>query len=329
MMAQIDEAISDGELDNRDGGGETEDGAGAEVKHPAGEKHTGGFAEIGNDVFYCAITELVAIIDGVDVVAVADVFVGGRAEQRPEDGDEHDEDIIGNDGDDIGGEADAELQGHGEIIVFGCEIFQRDDANAVGEEAGDEEKVGGGIDREMEVTGQDEHFQAERGGERGGGEEGIDHVGGLDAAFQDVLHHGGATAGLTEGGFGAEAKHQRHGDGEEKHRDDETAAVVEDEAEDFATDDETADQDSNVAEEVFDELALTVNAVVLDDGGHEGIDADDDEVAGDDVEDHAEINNAMLGGAVQGGEDEEKGDFAGENEAHEELELVHLEIATD
>ncbi len=98
-----------GELEDNHEGGETENRARAELEHLATEKRSECNAEMVNDVAESVVFQLMTVVDGVDVIAVADIFVSGGAEQSPCQREEAEEVVIGKEGDGEKDPADAEL----------------------------------------------------------------------------------------------------------------------------------------------------------------------------------------------------------------------------
>ena len=93
------------------------------------------------DVAKGVVFELMAVIDGVDVVAVADVFVGSGAEESPSEREEAKEIAAGEKGNGQENTTDAEFQEHGKIIALWSEIFKGEDTDEIGGKADDEEIV--------------------------------------------------------------------------------------------------------------------------------------------------------------------------------------------
>ena len=102
----MDEVKTSGELEDDHEGGET----GAELEHLATEKRSERNAEMVNNIAEGVIFQLMTVVDGVDVITVANVFVGGGAEQSPGQREEADEIVIGEEGDGEKDPADAELR---------------------------------------------------------------------------------------------------------------------------------------------------------------------------------------------------------------------------
>lgn len=152
-----------GELEDNHEGGETENRTGTELKHLTTEKRPERNAEMVNNIAKSIIFQLMAVVDGVDVITVANVFVGGGAEQSPGQREEADEIVIGEEGDGEKDPADAELQEHGEIIALWGEIFEREDADKIRGKADDEEIIRRYTSGETEGIGKHEHFQSNSG----------------------------------------------------------------------------------------------------------------------------------------------------------------------
>lgn len=108
-VAQIDNVISEAHLENHNKGRQAKHIRDSEVIHEAAKNDANSLAEVGHDVFYGVVAELVAVVDEIDVIAVADIFVGGRDQDRPGNREEEDKGVVGNDGHKIGDEANAEL----------------------------------------------------------------------------------------------------------------------------------------------------------------------------------------------------------------------------
>ncbi len=159
----MDEVKTSGELEDDHEGGETENWAGAELEHLATEKRSERNAEMVNNIAEGVIFQLMTVVDGVDVITVANVFVGGGAEQSPGQREEADEIVIGEEGDGEKDPADAELQEHGEIIALWGEIFEREDADKIRGKADDEEIIRRDTSGETEGIGKHEHFQSNSG----------------------------------------------------------------------------------------------------------------------------------------------------------------------
>lgn len=108
-MTKMNKVKTSGELEDNHEGGETENRTGAELEHLATEKRSERNAEMMNDIAEGIIFQLMAVVDGVDVITVANVFVGGGAEQSPGQREEADEIVIGKEGDGKENPADAEF----------------------------------------------------------------------------------------------------------------------------------------------------------------------------------------------------------------------------
>lgn len=126
-----------GELEDNHEGGETKNRAGTELEHLTTEKRPERNAEMMNDIAESIIFQLMAVVDGVDVITVANVFVGGGAEQSPCQREEAEEVVIGKEGDGEKNPADAELQEHSEVVALRGEIFEREDADKISGKADD------------------------------------------------------------------------------------------------------------------------------------------------------------------------------------------------
>lgn len=105
----MNKAKTSGELEDNHEGGETENRTGTELKHLTTEKRPERNAEMVNNIAKSIIFQLMAVVDGVDVITVANVFVGGGAEQSPGQREEADEIVIGKEGDGKENPADAEF----------------------------------------------------------------------------------------------------------------------------------------------------------------------------------------------------------------------------
>lgn len=154
----MNEVKTGGKLEDDHEGGETENRAGAELEHLTTEKRPERNAEMMNDIAEGIIFQLMAVVDGVDVITVANVFVGGGAEQSPGQREEAEEVVIGKEGDGEKNPTDAKFQEHGEVVALRGEIFEREDADKISGKADDEEIIGRNTSGETERIGEHEHF---------------------------------------------------------------------------------------------------------------------------------------------------------------------------
>lgn len=157
-VTKMDKIESGDELEDDNEGGEAKNRAGAELEHLATEEGPERDAEMVDDVAEGVVFELVAVIDGVDVVTVTDVFIGSGAEEGPGQREEADEITTREESDGEEDAADAELDRHGEIVAFRGEIFEGEDTNKVGGKTDDEEIIGRNTGGEPERIGKHEHF---------------------------------------------------------------------------------------------------------------------------------------------------------------------------
>lgn len=186
----MDKIEGSDELEDDNEGGEAENRAGAELEHLATKKCTERDAEMVDDVAESVVFELVAVINGVDIVTVTDVFIGSRAEESPGQREEADEITTREKSDGEKNATDAELDRHGEIVAFWGEIFEGEDTNKVGGKTDDEEIIGRNTGGETERIGEHKHFQSNGSVIGGAGEKGIDHITPLEFVAKDVAQGG-------------------------------------------------------------------------------------------------------------------------------------------
>ena len=97
--------------------------------------------------------------------------------------------------------------------------------------------------------------------------------------MSDVAKSGELGVGGFFGEDEVEAIDDNAGDDEESDSDEKTGVVVDEDAANVLADEDTADHDADVAEEILDEFATRVDGVAFDDGGEEWVNANDNDGA--------------------------------------------------
>lgn len=245
------------------------------------------------------------VVNGINIIAITNVFIGGGAEECPGQREEADEITTGEKGDSKKNASDTELGKHSKVVTFRGEIFEGEDANKVGGKADDEKIVSRDTGREAKGISKHEHFQSDGGIIGGAGEEGVNHVAALKFAAEDVAKSGEF---CIRGFFGkdeVEAIDDNAGDNKKNNSNKKTGVVVNEDAADLLPDKDAADHDTDVTEKIFDKFAAGVDGVAFDDCREERVNTNDDNRARGNVEDSENVDEPTPTGTVDEGEEEQ------------------------